>query len=89
MKWMLVPTCQIRKLLLFICIILSALYSFGQEEVEVNQSEEVLDSLYREDQFYIGFTFNLLWDIPSGVDQSGFSGGIHMGYTRDLSLIHI
>lgn len=58
---------------------------FAQEEANVQNSKE-LDSLYREDQFYIGFTFNLLVNRPSGVDQSGFSGGMHLGFIRDMPI---
>lgn len=48
--------------------------------------ERVADSLYREDQFYLGFTFNLLLNKPKGVDQSGFSGGFQAGYLRDMPI---
>ncbi|UZO81265.1 PorT family protein [Aquimarina sp. ERC-38] len=42
------------------------------------------DQKYREDQFYAGVTFNLLVDTP--IDQSGFSGGIHAGFIRDMPI---
>ncbi len=47
---------------------------------------KVIDSLYREDQFYIGLTFHLLRDLPESVSQSGFSGGLHLGFIRDFPL---
>ena len=47
---------------------------------------KVTDSLYREDQFYIGLTFHLLKDLPESVSQSGFSGGLHLGFIRDFPL---
>ena len=43
-----------------------------------------VDSLYREDQFYISGTFHIINDRPSGVSQSGFSGGLHAGFIRDF-----
>ncbi|WP_373057699.1 porin family protein [Zunongwangia sp. H14] len=46
----------------------------------------VVDSLYREDQFYVGFTFNLLTNKPDEISQSGFSGGFQAGFTRDFPL---
>lgn len=46
----------------------------------------VIDSLYREDQFYIGLTFHLLHDLPEEVTQKGFSGGLHLGFIRDFPL---
>jgi len=47
---------------------------------------KVVDSLYREDQFYIGLTFHLLQDLPESVSQSGFSGGLDLGFIRDFPL---
>lgn len=45
-----------------------------------------IDSLYREDQFYVGLTFHLLSDLPDEVAQSGFSGGFHLGFIRDFPI---
>lgn len=42
------------------------------------------DLKYREDQLYIGVTFNFLNDLPSDSRQSGFSGGFHTGFIRDI-----
>ncbi|MGY5850749.1 porin family protein [Salegentibacter sp. F14] len=46
----------------------------------------VIDSLYREDQFYIGLTFNLIDQKPSTISQSSFSGGLHLGFIRDFPI---
>ncbi|PRX52165.1 porin family protein [Salegentibacter salegens] len=46
----------------------------------------IIDSLYREDQFYVGLTFNLIGNKPESISQSGFSGGIHVGFTRDFPI---
>ncbi|WP_343763825.1 porin family protein [Gangjinia marincola] len=43
-----------------------------------------IDSSYREDQFYIGFTYNVLVDRPDNVNQTGFSGGLNLGFIRDV-----
>jgi len=45
-----------------------------------------LDSLYREDQFYVGVTYNLLGNLPSGISQNGFSSGFHLGFIRDIPI---
>lgn len=45
-----------------------------------------VDSLYREDQFYIGLGINFLVNKPADMSQSGFSGGLHFGYIRDMPL---
>lgn len=46
--------------------------------------QEEIDSLYREDQFYLGLNYNLLIDKPEGVKNEGFSGGIYAGFLRDM-----
>lgn len=46
----------------------------------------VNDSLYREDQVYIGFTYNLLSGSPDNITGSQFSGGFHTGFIRDFPL---
>jgi hypothetical protein len=45
-----------------------------------------IDTKYREDQFYMGLTFHLLGKMPENVSQSGFSGGLHLGFIRDMPL---
>ncbi|HET8837987.1 MAG TPA: porin family protein [Flavobacteriaceae bacterium] len=59
--------------------------SFSQNGTE-NPEPEIIDSLYREDQFYLGFTFNLLNTLPENITQSGFSGGLHLGFMRDMPI---
>lgn len=51
-----------------------------------NITVTVMDSLYREDQFYIGLTYNLLQKRPDGVSQNSFSSGLHLGFLRDMPL---
>jgi len=46
----------------------------------------VVDSLYREDQFYIALTYNLLQNRPKGLSQNSFSSGLHIGFLRDIPL---
>lgn len=45
-----------------------------------------VDSLYREDQFYIGVTYNLPLSLPSGGNIRGLSGGIQFGFLRDMPI---
>jgi hypothetical protein len=54
------------------------------KDKEGNAIPEVVDSLYREDQFYIGLSFNLINNEPKGFSQNGFSGGLHLGFIRDM-----
>lgn len=45
-----------------------------------------IDSLYREDQFYVGFSFNLITNKPDAISQESFSGGVNLGFIRDMPL---
>jgi len=56
-------------------------WSFCQEGI----IKEV-DSLYKEDQFYAGITYNLLGKAPNSLSQSGFSLGFHLGFIKDIPL---
>ena len=52
----------------------------------ISATVTVIDSLYREDQFYIGLTYDLLQNRPDGVSQNSFSSGVHIGFLRDFPL---
>ncbi|WP_047548323.1 porin family protein [Psychroserpens sp. Hel_I_66] len=52
----------------------------------VNDSIKVVDKNYREDQFYVSVTYNLLGNKPDNVSQSGFSSGFHLGFIRDMPI---
>ena len=45
---------------------------------------DAVDSLYREDQFYINFTYNSLRKSPDGFNQNKFSPGFSLGFLRDM-----
>lgn len=59
---------------------------FTQAQSGVMGSRAAVDSLYREDQFYLGFTYNILTQLPKEVGFSGFSGGFHAGFIRDFPI---
>lgn len=54
-------------------------------QVTVNATKE-LDSLYREDQIYLGVTYNILDNKLRDMSQNGFSGGFHLGFIRDFPI---
>ena len=71
------------------CIVFLSLVFFSnmlsaQEELLIETKP--IDSLYKEDQFYFGITYNLIGKKPSSMSQSGFSGGFHFGYTKDMPI---
>jgi hypothetical protein len=45
-----------------------------------------IDSLYREDQFYVGVNYNSLLNKPAGLSQDKISFGFSMGFLRDMPL---
>ncbi len=45
-----------------------------------------LDSLYREDQFYVGITYNILQQRPEDLRQNKFSLGFSAGFLRDMPI---
>ncbi|MBQ0786088.1 MAG: PorT family protein [Oceanihabitans sp.] len=71
-----------KNIFLIVLCFCSLTNSFSQEEVV----EQEVDSLYKEDQFYVGVTYNLLIQRPKGVSQSGFSSGFHLGYIKDMPI---
>ncbi len=47
---------------------------------------EAVDTLYREDQFYFSFTYNVWQQRPDGVRQNKFSSGLSAGFLRDMPI---
>jgi len=63
---------------------LSLLCASAQEKN--NDDIPFTDNKYREDQFYIGFTYNFINKKPNHISQQGFSGGYQLGFIRDMPL---
>ena len=72
---------MLQKYFFIICFLfVSSLYA---------QHERTLDSIdtkYREDQFYVGITYNLLLNKPESVQSRGLTGSVHFGYLRDIPI---
>ncbi len=66
----------------FIFFILFFANTFAQDTIP----KFIGDSLYREDQFYIGLTYNLSSNIPNGVKPEGVSAGVNFGFLRDMPI---
>lgn len=70
-------------------LVLGCYVSNAQNSLEPSietDTSKVIDHKYREDQFYISVTYNLLGNKPDGVSQSGFSSGYHFGFIRDMPI---
>ncbi len=66
------------------CIII--LIVFVANGALAQSKDSISDAHYLEDQFYIGATYNSLYNVPDGIDQNGFSNGIFFGYIKDLPI---
>lgn len=72
---------------LLILFLLGTFTSMAQDKKQnENAIPNTVDSLYREDQFYIGLSFNLVTSQPDSFSQNGFSGGLHAGFIRDMPI---
>lgn len=71
---------MIKKLLSITLICTCCLYSNAQVDTTF------VDSKSLDDQFYIGFNYNVLLEQPELFEQSGLSGGIEIGYIRDIPI---
>lgn len=67
-------------LTLFCCVLCLS----GQNTSE--EQDVLVDANYKEDQFYIGISYNLLSNKPSDLSQSGFSIGAQLGRIFDIPL---
>lgn len=56
---------------------------FGQNTVF---DTTAVDKKYREDQFYVSVTYNLLGNKFNGISQNGFSNGFNVGFIRDMPI---
>jgi hypothetical protein len=58
--------------------------AYAQDEVV--DKKAVVDSLYREDQFYFNVSFNNIQNSPSGLKQNKISSSIAFGFLRDMPI---
>lgn len=70
-----------KRFFFFIPIIMSFQWVCSQVTLE-----REIDTLYKEDQFYAGITYNLIVNKPKGLSQSGFSTGLHVGFIKDMPI---
>ncbi|TXE12712.1 PorT family protein [Seonamhaeicola algicola] len=70
----------------FIAIIFILGFSSQNVAQNIKEQKQVVDSLYKEDQFYAGVTYNLLANKPKNMNQNGFSLGFHIGYIKDIPI---
>ncbi len=57
-----------------------------REEVKTDSVPVVVDSLYREDQFYASISYVLMQNKPDGYDQNSVSTSLGAGFLRDMPI---
>lgn len=76
---------QILVLVFFLGGVLICFSQIGRDTIPTKKdSIRIIDEKYREDQFYLSITYNLLAKIPENLSQRGFSSGFHFGFIRDF-----
>ena len=50
------------------------------------ETETIADSLFREDQFYVSISYNILQKTPDNFNQYSFSTGLSAGFLRDFPI---
>lgn len=84
---MTIRQCYSKKAILFLVFLFSFLPALAQENPNTVLLPTVkIDSLYREDQFYIGVTYNVLKNAPTGFSNDKFSTGFSAGFLRDMPI---
>ncbi|ESU21764.1 hypothetical protein FCR2A7T_02220 [Flavobacterium cauense R2A-7] len=76
------------KFLLLTLFVIVPHYVFAQEVGAATKTEnvKVVDSLFREDQFYVALSYNLVQNSPDGFKQFSFSPSISAGFMRDFPI---
>lgn len=67
---------------LFFLLFWFPLYVFAQ----VESTNSISDEKYREDQFYAGFSYSMLSQLPKDMRLRGLSGSLQFGFLRDIPL---
>lgn len=71
-------TIRLSLLLLF----LISFISYSQQE----KDSVFVDTLYLEDQIYLGISYNILTKQPADFEQNGLSGGVLLGFIKDFPI---
>lgn len=74
-----------KKIYFIVCVFFTTLIFSQQDSLKVIDSL-VIDKKYLEDQLYLTVSYNVLSSQPTGVNDSGFSYGISLGFIKDVPL---
>lgn len=66
--------------------ILFCFISVATSRAQVDAAQPTADQKYLEDQFYLGVTYNVLLNRPSGISMRSLSYGLFGGFIKDIPL---
>jgi len=78
--------CSMRNYLFIITFFITLGIAAQEKEIKDEINFDAIDSLYREDQFYLNITYNALQHRPDGLTQNKLSPGIAFGFLRDMPI---
>lgn len=67
-------------------LIFLVFFTFFQAYTQDVKDSLFVDSNYLEDQIYLGITYNVLRKQPANFNQNGLSGGLSVGFIKDIPL---
>lgn len=70
------------KSILILFVFFAAIQGYAQQ----TKDSLFVDSNYLEDQIYLGITYNVLRKQPADFNQNGLSGGLSLGFIKDIPL---
>lgn len=73
---------KLRKTFTVLCFCVFSIQAIAQDSIP----KYLGDLKYREDQFYIGITYNLLISNTNNIKPEGLSGGLNLGFVRDMPI---
>lgn len=77
---------KVQKMQYLWLLFLLPIFGFSQTESQDTTSLDNVDLRYREDQIYLGITYNVLLNSPSNMTSRGLSGGVQGGIMRDMPI---
>ncbi len=69
-----------------IFLVVLILFSNVFVRAQIQNDSISYNAAYLEDQLYLALTYNALTEKPNDVSQNGFSGGVAVGFIKDIPL---
>jgi len=67
-------------------VLIFGIVFFLMQQLSAQNDSIYVDNNYLEDQIYLGVTYNVLRKRPENFTQNGLSGGLSLGFIKDIPL---